>query len=131
MILESIFTQRTLEKDTGQQRRPKPEAEKRGVWPGTTLFTENTRKVGMILLMTGDHKEPIATGSVINRCKFLMKSDKTFKGNCIHKTLVIIRQADRETDYVESKDIFWLYIRNVMNLFMKYLLYCGFTCQQS
>ena len=70
MISESIKTQRTLEKDLGQPLWPKPEAEKRGVWPGSTLFTENTRKMGMILLMIGYHKELIATGSVIKRCKF-------------------------------------------------------------
>ena len=34
----------------------------------STLFTENTRKMGMILLMTDYNKEPIATGSIIKRC---------------------------------------------------------------
>ena len=29
----------------------------------------------MILLMTGYHDEPIATGSIIKRCNFLMKLD--------------------------------------------------------
>ena len=43
MISESIYTQRTLEKDLGQPRLPNPDAEKCGVWPGSTLFTENTR----------------------------------------------------------------------------------------
>ena len=42
MISEPINTQCTLEKDLGQQRWPKPE--KRGVWPGSTLSTENTKK---------------------------------------------------------------------------------------
>ena len=46
MISESIYTQRTLEKDIGQPRWLKPEAEKRGVWPGSKLFTETTRKNG-------------------------------------------------------------------------------------
>ena len=51
-----------------------PEAEKCGVWPGSTLFTENTRKKKeMIVLMPCYHKEPIATGSVIKHCNFLMK----------------------------------------------------------
>ena len=68
MISESIKTQRTLEKDLGQPRWPKPE--KRGVWSGSTLFTENTRTMGMILLIIGYHKKPIATGSVIKRCNF-------------------------------------------------------------
>ena len=54
--------------------------------------------MGMILLMIGYHQESIATGSIIKRCNFLMKLDKTFKGNCIHKTWVIIGQADRDTD---------------------------------
>ena len=36
--------------------------------------------MGIILLMTGYHKEPIATGSIIKRCNFLMKLDKTFLG---------------------------------------------------
>ena len=52
----------------------------------------------MILLMTGYHKEPIVTGSIIKRCNFLMKLNETFKGNCIHKTWVIIGLADREID---------------------------------
>ena len=46
MISESIKTQRTLEKDLGEPRWPKPEAEKRGVWPGSTLFTEKYQKNG-------------------------------------------------------------------------------------
>ena len=53
--------------------------------------------MGMILSMTDYHKEPIATGSIINCCNFLMKLDKT-KRNCIHKPWVIIGQADRDTD---------------------------------
>ena len=44
MISESIYKQRTLEKDLGQPRWPKPEAEKHGVWSWSTLFTENTRQ---------------------------------------------------------------------------------------
>ena len=32
-----------------------------------------------------------------------MKLDKTFKGNCIHKTWVIIGQADIDMDKAESK----------------------------
>ena len=47
--------------------------------------------------MTGYQKEPIATGSIIKLCDFLMKLDKTFKGNGIHKPWVIIGQADRDT----------------------------------
>ena len=70
MISESIKTQRTIEKDLGQPRWPKPTAEKRGVWLGSTLFTENIRKMGMILIMIGCHKEPIATGSVTKRRNF-------------------------------------------------------------
>ena len=70
MISESINTQRTLEKDVDQLFWPKSEAEKRRIWSGSTLFTENTRKMGMILLMIGYHKEPIATGSIIKRCIF-------------------------------------------------------------
>ena len=78
MISESINTQRTLEKDLGQPRWPKPEAEKRTVWSGSTLFTENTRKMGIILLMIGCHKEPIATGSAIKHCNFYdVGRDKT------------------------------------------------------
>ena len=88
MISESINTQRTLEKGLDQPRWPNPE--KSGVWPGSTLFTENTRKMGMILLMIGYHKEPIATGSIIKSCNFLMKLDKTFKGNCIQTSWVIM-----------------------------------------
>ena len=61
MISESINTQRTLEKNLGQPRWPKSEAEKRGVWPGS----ENTS-----LLMIDYHKEPIATGSIIKGCIF-------------------------------------------------------------
>ena len=68
MISESINTKRTLEKDLCQPRWPK--SEKRRVWPGSTLFTENTRKMGMILLMIGYHKESIATGSIIKSCNF-------------------------------------------------------------
>ena len=55
MISESIETQRILEKDLGQPRWPNQEAEKRGVWPESPLFTENSRKLGMILLMIGYH----------------------------------------------------------------------------
>ena len=33
-------------------------------------FTENTRKMGIILLMIGYHKEPTATGSIIKCCNF-------------------------------------------------------------
>ena len=73
---------------------------------GSTQFIENTRKMGMILLMTGYYKEPIATGSIIKRCNFLMKFYETFKGNFIHKTWVIIGQADRDTDKAESKAFF-------------------------
>ena len=62
--------------------------------------------MGIILLMTGYHKEPIATGLIIKRCNFLMKLDKTFKGNCIHETCVITGQADRDTDEAESKAFF-------------------------
>ena len=72
MISESINTQHTLEKDLGQTHWPKPEAEKHGVWPGSTIFTENTRKIGIVLLMIGYHKEPIGTGSIIKRCNVLM-----------------------------------------------------------
>ena len=65
LISESIYTQGTLEKDLGQPRWPNPEAEKRGVWTGSTLFywkyqEKMGMKMGMILLMTGYHKEPIA-----------------------------------------------------------------------
>ena len=66
MISKSINTQRTLEKDFGIPLRPKPETENAESDQG--LFTENTRKMGMILLMIGYHKEPIATGSAIKRC---------------------------------------------------------------
>ena len=62
--------ERTLEKDFGQPRWPKPEAENRDVWPESTLFTENIRKMGMILLSIGYHKEPIAIGSIIKRYNF-------------------------------------------------------------
>ena len=47
------------------------------------------------------YKKPIATGSVKN-IAFLMTLDKTFKGNY----WVIIEQADRDTDWVESKAFF-------------------------
>ena len=40
MISETINIQRTLEKDLGQPRWPKPEAEKRVFWAGSTLFNE-------------------------------------------------------------------------------------------
>ena len=53
--------------------------------------------MGMILLMTGYHKDPIATVSIIKRCNCLMKLDKTW---------VIIGQADRDTDSAESKAFF-------------------------
>ena len=130
MISESIYTQR-WPKSIYTPRWPNPEAEKCGAWPGSLLFTENTRKMGMILLMTGYHKKSTAISSLIKRCNFLMTLDKTFKGNCIHKTWVIIGQADRHTDWTNSKLFFLLYIRNVMNLFIKYLLHWGNTCQQS
>ena len=35
-----------------------------------------------------------------------MTSDKTFKGNCIKNTLMIIGQADRDTTQAESKVFF-------------------------
>ena len=35
-----------------------------------------------------------------------MELDKTFKGNCIHKTWVIVGQADKDTDWAESKAFF-------------------------
>ena len=54
--------------------------------------------MGMIQLMIDYHKDSIAAGSVIKHCNFLMKLDKMFKGNCIHKTRVIIGLADRDTD---------------------------------
>ena len=54
--------------------------------------------MGMILLMTGYYKESIATSSIIKLCNLLMKLNKTFKGNCIHKTWLIIGQADRYMD---------------------------------
>ena len=41
--------------------------------------------MGMILLWNGYYKEPIAIDSIIKRCNFLMKLDKTFKENCTHK----------------------------------------------
>ena len=45
MISESIYAQRTLEKDLGQPRWPKPEAEKHGVWPGsTTIYWKYQKK---------------------------------------------------------------------------------------
>ena len=62
--------------------------------------------MGMILLLIDYHKEPIATGSIIKRCNSFMKLDKTFKGNFIHKPWVIIRWADRETQWAESKAFF-------------------------
>ena len=65
---------------------------------GLHYLLKMPEKMGMILLMTGYHKEPIATGSIIKRCNFLMKLDKTFKGNCVHKPWLIIGQADRDTD---------------------------------
>ena len=36
----------------------------------------------------------------------LMKTDKKFKRNCIHKTWMIIGQMDRDTDRAESKAFF-------------------------
>ena len=62
--------------------------------------------MGMIPLMIGYHKEPSATGSNIKLCNLLMKLDKTFKGNCIHKSWMMIGQADRDTDLAESKAFF-------------------------
>ena len=70
MISESINTLRTLEKDFGQPRWPKPE--KRGFWPGSTILLKiwKYQKMGMILLMIGYHKGHSATGSIIKRCNF-------------------------------------------------------------
>ena len=68
--------------------------------------------MGVILLMIGYHNEPIATGSTIQRCNLLVKSDNTFKGNCIHKTLRIIERTDRDTYLVESKAFFVYTKRN-------------------
>ena len=96
MISESIYTERPLEKDLGQPRWPEPEAGKRGVRPGFTLFTENTKQNG-----NDYHKEPFALDLIIKRCNFLMKLDKPFKENCIYKTWVIIGQADRDTNSAE------------------------------
>ena len=71
MILESIYTQCIPEKDLGQRFDQK---QKNAESDQATLFTENTRKKkGMIVLMPRYHKEPIATGSVIKHCNFLMK----------------------------------------------------------
>ena len=53
--------------------------------------------MGMLLLMIDYRKKPIATGSIIKRCNF-NETGQTLKGNCIHKTWVIIGQTDRDTD---------------------------------
>ena len=98
MISESIYTQRTLEKDLGHDQNQKQKSVESD--QGLHCLLKIPDKMGRILLMTGCHKEPVATGSIIKRCNFLIKLVKTFKGNCIHKTWVIhlIGQADRDMD---------------------------------
>ena len=63
MISESINTKRTLEKDLGQPRWPKPDTEKRSLTSVNTIHWKY-QKMGMILLMIGYHKDSIAAGSL-------------------------------------------------------------------
>ena len=54
--------------------------------------------MGVILLMTGYHEEPIAIGSIIKLCNFLMKWDKTYLREIAFTNRVIIGQVDRDMD---------------------------------
>ena len=92
MISESIYTQRIIEKDQNQKQKSAASDQ------GLHYLLKILETMGMILLMTNYHIKSIETGSVIKRCNFLIKLDKAFKDNSIHKTWVTIGQADRDTD---------------------------------
>ena len=103
MISESIYTQRTLEKDQNQKQKSAESDQ------DLHYLLKILEKMGMILLMINYQKKPIETGSEIKCCNFLMKLDKTFKDSCIHKTWATVGQADRDTDKAESKAFFFFF----------------------